>query len=52
MFATGRHADTKNLGLEEVGVNTAKNGKIIAGEDDKTSVDNIFAIGDCCEGRL
>jgi len=52
MFATGRHADTKDLGLEEVGVKTAKNGKVIAGDDDKTSVDNIFSIGDCCEGRL
>ena len=52
MFATGRSADTKTLGLENVGVQTAKNGKIIAGEDDKTKVDNIFAIGDVVEGRL
>lgn len=52
MFATGRHADTKSLGLQEAGVKTAKNGKVIAGDDDKTSADNIYAIGDCCEGRL
>jgi len=35
-----------------VGVKTAKNGKIIAGEDDRTSVDNIYALGDVVEGRL
>lgn len=35
-----------------MGVKTAPNGKIIAGDDDKTSVSNIFAIGDCCHGRL
>lgn len=40
------------MGLEEVGVKTASNGKIIAGEDDKTTVDNIYSIGDVCHGRL
>lgn len=40
------------MGLEEVGVKTEKNGKIIAGDDDKTAVPNIYAIGDVCAGRL
>jgi thioredoxin reductase (NADPH) len=35
-----------------VGVKTAANGKIIAGDDDTTAVDNIFAIGDVVLGRL
>lgn len=52
LFAIGRSADTKNLGLEEVGVKTAESGKILAGDDDKTSVDDIYAIGDVCQGRL
>lgn len=52
MFAIGRSADTPGLGLKEVGVKTASNGKIIAEDDDKTSVDNIYAIGDVCQGRL
>ena len=52
MFAIGRSADTKGLNLESVGVKTAKNGKIIAGDDDLTAVPNIFAIGDCVNGRL
>jgi thioredoxin reductase (NADPH) len=52
LFAIGRGADTKGLNLAAVGVNVAPNGKIIAGEDDKTSVENIFAIGDVVQGRL
>jgi len=40
------------MGLEEVGVKTEKNGKVIAGDDDKTTVPNIYAIGDVCAGRL
>ena len=52
MFAIGRSADTAGLNVEGVGVKVAKNGKIIAGDDDKTSVDNIYSIGDVCQGRL
>jgi pyruvate/2-oxoglutarate dehydrogenase complex dihydrolipoamide dehydrogenase (E3) component len=52
LFAIGRSADTKNLGLEEVGVKIASNGKIMASDDDKTSVGNIYSIGDVCYGRL
>lgn len=51
-MAVGRSADSHTLGLEQVGVKIASNGKIIAGDDDKTSVDNIFAIGDVAHGRL
>ena len=52
MFAIGRSADTAGLNVEGVGIKVAKNGKIIAGDDDKTSVDNIYSIGDVCQGRL
>ncbi len=52
LFAIGRTADTHLLNLESVGVKTASNGKIIAGDDDVTSVPNIYAIGDCVNGRL
>jgi thioredoxin reductase (NADPH) len=52
LFAIGRSADTKGLNLQTVGVKVAANGKIIAGDDDKTSVDNIYAIGDVVQGRL
>jgi thioredoxin reductase (NADPH) len=52
LFAIGRSADTHLLNLPAVGVQTAPNGKIIAGDDDLTSVNNIYAIGDCVNGRL
>ena len=52
LFAIGRSADTQKLNLEQIGVKTAKNGKIIASDNDQTSVPNIYAIGDVCEGRL
>ena len=52
LFAVGRSADTHLLGLNEIGVKTASNGKIVCTDDDKTTVDNIYAIGDVVEGRL
>lgn len=52
LFAIGRSADTHNLGLESVGIKTASNGKIYASEEDKTNVENIYSIGDVCQGRL
>lgn len=50
LMAIGRTPDTKNLGLEELGILT-NNGKIIVDEKDQSNVDNIFAIGDCADGR-
>lgn len=52
MFAIGRSADTHGLALDKVGVKTAKNGKIIAKDDDTTDAKDIYAIGDVVEGRL
>jgi len=46
MFATGRVPNSKNMGLEDLGVKRQKNGAIIIDENYKTSVDNIFAVGD------
>ncbi|KAJ3673884.1 hypothetical protein LUZ60_005876 [Juncus effusus] len=46
MFATGRKPNTKNLGLEEVGVKLAENGAIMVDEYSKTTVDSIWAVGD------
>ncbi|XP_073109799.1 glutathione reductase, chloroplastic isoform X1 [Elaeis guineensis] len=46
MFATGRRPNTKNLGLEEVGVKLAKSGAILVDEYSRTSVDSIWAVGD------
>ena len=52
MLAIGRSADTQGLNLESVGVKTADNGKIIANDDDTTDAENVYAIGDCVQGRL
>ncbi|GFZ13574.1 glutathione reductase [Actinidia rufa] len=46
MFATGRKPNTKNLGLEEVGVKMTKNGAIEVDEYSHTSVPSIWAVGD------
>jgi glutathione reductase (NADPH) len=46
MFATGREPHVKGLGLEAAGVKTKESGAIIVDEWSKTSVDNIFAVGD------
>eukprot|EP00030_Apusomonadida_sp_AF-17_P006122 a677752_82.p2 GENE.a677752_82~~a677752_82.p2 ORF type:complete len:543 (+),score=269.64 a677752_82:173-1630(+) len=52
LFAMGRHADTKRIGLESVGVTVnPANGKIIANELEQSSVENIFAIGDVLDGK-
>ncbi|MBL4645446.1 MAG: glutathione-disulfide reductase [Alphaproteobacteria bacterium] len=46
MYATGRAPNSKNMGLEELGVDMEPGGAIIIDENYKTSVDNIFAVGD------
>ena len=44
--ALGRHAYTQDLGLEDAGVLTKKNGAIAVDAESGTSQANIFAIGD------
>ncbi|XP_066341793.1 glutathione reductase, chloroplastic-like [Miscanthus floridulus] len=46
MFATGRKPNTKNLGLEDVGVKMDEHGAIVVDEYSRTSVDSIWAVGD------
>ena len=46
LAAPGRKPNTENLGLEEVGVALDKKGAIAVDEYSKTSVDNIYAVGD------
>lgn len=53
MFAIGREPCTKGIGLENVGVKLhPKSGKVIAGDNEQSSVSNIYAIGDILEGKL
>ena len=47
LVATGRHANTAQLNLNAVGVETAKNAEIIVNEGMETNVPDIYAAGDC-----
>jgi len=46
MFATGRKPNIRGLGLEKVGVKIGETGGIAVDTYSKTSVDNIYAVGD------
>ena len=46
MFATGRHPNSVNLGLEAAGVELAADGTVIVDKYSRTSVESIHAIGD------
>ena len=46
MFATGRRPNVKGIGLEAVGVKLAETGGIAVDAYSKTTVDNIYAVGD------
>ncbi len=46
MLALGRDPNTRNLGLEAAGVKTDERGAIVVDEYSRTSVPNIYALGD------
>ncbi len=46
LFATGRVPNTRDLGLEEAGVEVDPSGAIVVDEDSTTSVPHIHAVGD------
>lgn len=52
LFAMGRYAVTKTIGLENAGVKCEDNGKFKVNEKEQTNVENIYAIGDVIYGQL
>jgi len=52
LVSIGRRPVTANLGLEQVGVKLDKKGRVIFQSDFRTSVSNIYAIGDIIEGPM
>jgi glutathione reductase (NADPH) len=46
MFATGRTPNTANLGLQQVGVKLDDGGAVVVDAFSRTSVENIYAVGD------
>ena len=50
MLATGRRAATDSLNLKAAGVRVCENGKIET-DNERTNIDNIYAIGDIVQGK-
>ena len=46
MYATGRVPNTRNIGLEALGVEMKRDGSIVVDDHFQTSVSNIYALGD------
>jgi glutathione reductase (NADPH) len=46
LYATGRRPNTRNMGFAEAGVRLDSNGAVIVDEASRTSVPNIYAVGD------
>ena len=46
MFATGRAPNTQDMGLEAVGVELGRNGKVLVDDYSQTKVPSIYAVGD------
>lgn len=52
LVATGRRPFTQGLGLDSLGVNVSESGQILTDARYATSVDGIYAIGDCIDGPM
>lgn len=52
LVATGRRPYTEGLGLEALGIQTDRLGRIEVDEHFRTAVPNIYAIGDCIDGPM
>ncbi len=52
LVSTGRRPFTKNIGLEELGIETDKIGRIKVDEHFKTKIPSIYAIGDAIDGPM
>ncbi len=49
MYATGRRPLTQDMGLEAAGIELRGNGAVVVDEVSRTSVPNVYAIGDCTD---
>jgi len=52
LVSTGRRPFTEGLGLEDLGIQTDKLGRIEVDSHFKTAVPSIYAIGDCISGPM
>ena len=52
LMCAGRVPNTKDIGLDSVGVETDRRGSIQVNESFQTNVEGVFAIGDCIGGAM
>jgi dihydrolipoamide dehydrogenase len=52
LLAVGRAPNTEGLGLDAVGIETDERGRIVVGDDFRTSADGFYAIGDVIAGPM
>jgi dihydrolipoamide dehydrogenase len=52
LACAGRVPNTKDLGLETLGIQTDRRGAVLVDADFRTSVSTVFAIGDCIGGAM
>ncbi|WP_442509730.1 dihydrolipoyl dehydrogenase [Novipirellula sp. SH528] len=52
LLSTGRTPATDNIGLESIGLETDKRGFISVNEEFQTSLEGVYAIGDCIGGAM
>ena len=52
LIATGRIPNTKNLGLEGLGIKFSEKGQVLVNENFETNIPNIYAIGDIIPGPM
>jgi glutathione reductase (NADPH) len=52
LYATGRLSKTPSLGLENAGVKLKTNGAVVVDEYSKSSVESLYAIGDCTDRMM
>ncbi len=52
LISVGRKPYTKKLNLEKIGVEIDQKGRIKVGQDFKTNIENIYAIGDVIDGPM
>ena len=52
LVAVGRKAYTEKLGLDKIGVETDKAGRVVTNDHLQTSVKNVYAIGDVVKGAM
>ena len=52
MYATGRVPKTTGLGLERLGIELKSNGAIMVDDYSRSSIESIYAIGDCTDRMM